>query len=250
MIIFDEKKYAEKIIRFGYYQTLQFLGKERRAVARYLKYDMGYSDYEITKAITNIKSRKKELYDDDVWENVMVKLLNGYDKSEYIKDYRVGISQTELDIILDQPTIELRNLLFVLLVYFKWARNTKSRLCMRGTDTWVKEEDLDCCKIAGLNKLRKSERVDLFSILYKKGVYKSDFIRKYNNIFTLPFVDDKKPVIVIDDFTEIIAHLENYIDPNKCTHCIECGALTYKTSNRQKACKMCSKNRKHCKIGV
>lgn len=245
MIIFDEKDYAERIMKSGHYQTLQHQGRERRALARYLKYDLGYNDFEIRKTVAGIKSNRKEIYDEQIWNDIMNKLISVYDNADYIKDFKVGISQSELDIILNQPTIELRNLLFVMTVYFKWARNTRERLCMRGTDTWVKEADLDCCKIAGLDKLRKPERIKLFNILFTNGVYKTDYIRRYNSIFTLPFIDDKTPVIVIDNFSEILAHLENYIDPNTCTRCTECNALIYKTSNRKHLCQWCADNRKH-----
>lgn len=247
MIIFDEKDYAERILKSGHYQTLQYQGRERRALARYLKYDLGYNDFEIKQMVSKIKSRRKEVFDRATWDMVMNKLLQVYDKSDYIKGFKVGISKSEIDIILDQPTIELRNLLFALTVYFKWARHTKERLCMRGADTWVKEADLDCCKIAGIDKLRKTERIKLFSILLKKGVYQSDYIRRYCDIFTLPFIDDKTPVIVIDNFNDIMAYLENYINPNSCTHCASCGALIYKNTNKRRFCKWCSTNRKHKK---
>ena len=247
MIIFDEKDYAQRIINSGHYQTLQHQGRERKALARYLKYDMGYNDYEIKQKVSEIKSKRKEKYDSDIWDATMNRVIETYDNADYIKDYKVGISQAEIDTILDQPTTELRNLLFVLTVYFKWARNTREYLCMRGTDTWVKEADLDCCKLAGLSKLRKAERIQLFNILYHKGVYKSDYIRKYHDIFTLPFIDDKTPVIVIQDFNEILAYLEQYLNPDSCTHCEVCGALIHKSAHNRVRCKWCNMNRKHKK---
>lgn len=234
-------------MRTGYYQTIKHQGQERRALARYLKYELSYGDKEIKDTLSSIKSKRKEMFDNDIWDEIMDRLLVSYDNSEYIRGFQVGISQGELDVILSQPTLELRNLLFTLTVYFKWARSTKERLCMRGDDTWVKEADLDCCKLAGIDKMRKQERTKLFNALYVSGVYQTDFIRRYNDIFKLSFIDDRTPVIVIEDFNEIVAHLENYLDPKSCTKCSVCGSLIYKTNNRKHMCKWCSNYRKHKK---
>lgn len=228
-------------MRAGCYQTLQHQGKERRALARYLKYDLGYNDYQIKETVSKIKSKRKEIFDDDIWDEIMSKLLDKFDKGEYIKDLKVGISESELDVILNQPTTELRDLLWVLTVYFKWARNTKERLCMRGTNEWVKEADLDCCRLAGLERLRKNERIQLFNILVKNKLYNSDYIRRYHSIFTLPFIDDKKPVIIINDYNDIVAHLENYINSTSCIKCEECGSLVRKKTNNQRYCTICKK---------
>lgn len=250
MIIFNERDYAERIIDSGWYHTLQYQGQERRALAKYLKYKRGYDDQQIKDFVGRIKSKRKEIYDDDVYESIMDKLVEKYDKTEYVYDLKVGVSQDELNIILLQPTIELRNLLFVLLVYYKWALQTQDRLCVRNNTIWVKEADLDCCKIARLGNLRKDERIKLFSDLYSSGLYDSDYIRRYHNIFTLNFVDDKEPVIVIDDFHDILAHLEYYLDPNSCIHCSYCNSLIHKTGHNHKMCKECRKHRKHQKTAT
>lgn len=247
MIIFNERDYAKRILNSGYFQTLKYQGQERRAIAKYLKYDKDYNDQQIKKTITNIKSRRKEIYDNDIWDSIMNKLIDKYDKSEYVCDINVGISQTELSIILSQPTIELRNLLFVLLVYYKWAIQTKEKSFIRKDAIWVREADLECCKLAHLEDLRKNERVTLFSELYKSKLYNTDYVRKYHNIFTLTFVDDNEPIIIIEDFCDILAYLEQYLNSNKYTECSECGSLIFRTSNRRKLCKMCANNRKHRK---
>lgn len=247
MIIFNEKDYAERVIKSGYFQTLKFQGQERRAVAKYLKYEKGYTDQQIKDAIIDIKSRRKEMYDADIWDNIMDKLIINYDKSEYLCDIKVGISQSELDVVLAQPTIELRNLLFSLLVYYKWASQTRERTFVRKERVWVREADLDCCKLAHLDSLKRDERISLFGDLYKTHLYDTDYVRKYRNIFTLTFVDNKEPVLIIDEFGDILAHLEKYLQSNKYTECSECGSLIFKTSNRRRLCKMCVNNRKHRK---
>lgn len=247
MIIFNERDYAERVIKSGYFQTLKYQGQERRAVAKYLKYDKEYTDQQIKDTITGIKSRRKEMYDEDIWDNIMDKLIINYDKSEYLCDISVGISQNELDIILSQPTIELRNLLFSLLVYYKWAAQTRERSFIRKENIWVREADLDCCKLAHLDDLKRDERISLFGALYQTNLYNTDYVRKYRNIFTLTFVDDDEPVMVIDDFGDILAHLEKHLKSNKYTECSECGSLIFRTSNKRRLCKMCVNNRKHRK---
>lgn len=247
MIIFNEKDYAERVIKSGYFQTLKYQGQERRAVAKYLKYEKGYNDQQIKNAITKIKSRRKEIYDEDIWDSIMDKLIINYDKSSYLSDIKVGISQSELDIILAQSTIELRNLLFSLLVYYKWARQVGERSFIRKEHIWVREADLDCCKLAHLDDLKRDERINLFGELYRTGLYSTDYVRKYRNIFTLNFIDDNEPVLVIEEFGDILAHLEKYLNSNKYTECSECGSLIFRTSNKRRLCKMCVNNRKHRK---
>lgn len=247
MIIFDEKDYAERVIKSGYFQTLKCQGQERRAVAKYLRYDKGYNEQQIRDTITKIKSRRKEIYDEDIWDSIMDKLIVNYDKSEYLYDMKVGISQSELDIVLSQPTLELRNLLFALLVYYKWAEQIRERSFVRKERIWVREADLECCKLAHLDNLRKDERILLFGALYQSGLYNTDYVRKYRNIFTLTFVDNNEPVLVIDDFGDVLAHLEKYLNSNKYTECSECGSLIFRTSNKRRLCKMCVNNRKHRK---
>lgn len=245
IIIWDEKKYAQRILKTKRYQTLKFQGKERRALARYMKYDLGYNETQTRECLNSIRSKRQEMFDKDVWDSVISKLLDKFDDYDYMRDITVNISKTEIDIILNQPTLELRNLLFVLTVYFKWAVNSNERVCQRKDGVWVKNADLDCCKIAGLDKLRKFDRYKLFYILEKEtNVYKSDFIRKYNEIFTLTFLDDNEPAIIIDNYTEVLAHLENYIDSSKCCNCSICGDLIYKTVHNKIMCNNCRSDRK------
>lgn len=250
MIIFNEKDYAERVIKSGYFQTLKYQGQERRAVAKYLKYEKGYDNQQIRDAITSIKSRRKEMYDEDIWDGIMDKLIINYDKSEYLCDIEVCISQSELDIVLSQPTIEMRNLLFVLLVYYKWAVQTREKSFMRKEHIWVREADLDCCKLAHLDKLKRDERISLFGALYRTNLYNTDYVRKYRNIFTLTFIDDNEPVIIIKDFHDILAYLENYLDPSSCLHCSECGSLICKTGRNHKMCSSCRNNRRHQKAAT
>lgn len=250
MIIFNEKDYAERVIKNNCFQTLKYQGLERRAVAKYLKYEKGYSEDHIKEFITNIKSKRKELYDEEIWDSIMNKLIINYDKTEYLYDIEVHISQSELDIVLSQPTLELRNLLFVLLVYYKWASQTKDRSFIRRDAIWVREADMECCKMAHLDKLKRDERILLFGELYQSGLYSTDYVRKYRDIFTLNFIDEGTPIIIIKDFHDILAYLENYIDPNNCIHCSQCNSLICKTGRNHKMCSSCRNNRKHQKAAT
>ena len=76
MIIFDEKQYAEKILRNKEYSTLKNQGQERCAIARYLRYEKGCMDEEIIQTLLKIPMLNGEMLEDYQKEQILQKIIN------------------------------------------------------------------------------------------------------------------------------------------------------------------------------
>lgn len=244
MIIFDEKKYAERILRNKEYGTLKNQGQERCAIVRYLKFDKGYSDEDILNVLFKIpmhggesltKQHKKEIYQ---------RIIEKAPKYEYIKDIEVTIYKSELDIINSIEDENCRNLLFCSLVYYKWgqhifAKNFYSKISEK---VMVLEDDDNISKISKIMKLRKDERFALYRELYLKKYYVQDII-KSKNYFYIPFAKSsgEDVAITINNYNNILGELYLYNQETGYKRCESCGEVIKKNNNKQKYCNNCAR---------
>ena len=187
MIIFDEKKYAERILRNKEYGTLKNQGQERCAIVRYLKFDKGYSDEDILNVLSKIPMHGGDALTKQHKNEIYSRIIEKAPKYEYVKDIEVKIYKSELDIINSITNENRRNLLFCSLVYYKWGQhifseNFYSKVSER---VMVLEDDENISKISKIMKLRKDERFALYRELYLKKYYIQDII-KSKNYFYIP----------------------------------------------------------------
>ena len=244
MIIFDEKKYAERILRNKEYGTLKNQGQERCAIVRYLKFDKGYSDEDILNVLSKIPMHGGDALTKQHKNEIYSRIIEKAPKYEYVKDIEVKIYKSELDIINSIKNENCRNLLFCSLVYYKWgqhifSKNFYSKVSER---VMVLEDDENISKISKIMKLRKDERFALYRELYLKKYYIQDII-KSKNYFYIPFaIDDGEDVVMtINSYGNILGELYLYNKEQGYKRCENCGEVIKKNNNKQKYCNNCSR---------
>ena len=244
MIIFDEKKYAERILRNKEYGTLKNQGQERCAIVRYLKFDKGYSDEDILNVLSKIPMHGGDALTKQHKNEIYSRIIEKAPKYEYVKDIEVKIYKSELDIINSIKNENCRNLLFCSLVYYKWgqhifSKNFYSKVSERDM---VLEDDENISKISKIMKLRKDERFALYRELYLKKYYIQDII-KSKNYFYIPFAKDdgEDVVMTINSYGNILGELYLYNKEQGYKRCENCGEVIKKNNNKQKYCNNCSR---------
>ena len=244
MIIFDEKKYAERILRNKEYGTLKNQGQERCAIVRYLKFDKGYSDEDILNVLSKIPMHGGDALTKQHKNEIYSRIIEKAPKYEHVKDIEVKIYKSELDIINSIKNENCRNLLFCSLVYYKWgqhifSKNFYSKVSER---VMVLEDDENISKISKIMKLRKDERFALYRELYLKKYYIQDII-KSKNYFYIPFAKDdgEDVVMTINSYGNILGELYLYNKEQGYKRCENCGEVIKKNNNKQKYCNNCSR---------
>lgn len=241
MLVFDEKKYAEGIIGSKQYNTIKTQGRERCILVRYLT-SLGYDVEKIKNVLNEIPIAGGEYLSAKEKDVIFSKIIAKANEYDFVTNVKVVIFQEELDIIQTITDRDVRSLLFVYLVYYKWAKNVKHLqfYSKKNNVTMVVENNNDIWKLAGLSKLRVSDRYRLCNILFNKGLYKIDNFKSHNYIY-IPFAKNEgTPVIEISNFNNILDELFLYEQPTEYKRCNICGVVIKKTRSPKKYCKECA----------
>ena len=242
MLIFDEKKYAQNLIKNKQFQTYRQKDIERYILIRYLSSE-GMSSEEIKKELENFPLVGCEYLDKKEIDLIYNKILERALSVPLVTDISVTIYESEINIINSLEDENARKLLFMLLVYYKWAVNQQYLFFFsRYNDTkMVITNDMDIWKYAGLMKLRVAERYKLCNQLIIKGLYVEDNF-KSNNYFYLPFsVDEGNIALTISNYDNVIGEYYYYNDKDNYKRCSECGVVIKKTRSPKKYCDNCAK---------
>lgn len=242
MLIFDEKKYAQNLIKNREFQTYRQKDIERYILIRYLSSE-GMSYEEIKKELGNFPLVGCEYLDKKEVDLIYNKIVERALAYPLVTNIKVVIYKSEIDVINKLEDKNAQRLLFMLLVYYKWAVNQPYLFFFsRYNNTkMVITNDMDIWKYAGLMKLRVAERYKLCNKLIIDGLYVEDNF-KSNNYFYLPFsVEDGEEAIVIDNYDNIIGELDYYNDKDNYKRCSECGVVINKTRSPKKYCDNCAK---------
>lgn len=241
MLVFDEKKYAEDIISNNKYNTIKTQGRERCILVRYLT-SLGYSIEDIKNVLAKIPMSGGEFLSANEKDIIFSKIIDKANQFEFITDISVTIYKNEIDTILSVEDEYARNLLFVYLVYYKWASQIKHlQFYSRHNDAiMVLENNSDIWKLAGLSKLRVADRYRLCNNLFTLGLYKIDNFKSHNYIY-IPFAQNSGEVaFTIKNYDNILGELFLYSSPNQYKRCCVCGTVIKKTRSPKKYCTSCA----------
>lgn len=242
MLVFDEEEYATEIINNKKYNTVKTQGRERCILVRYLTSVLNYSNEEIKNVLEKIPMSGGEYLTSKDKDVIFSKIINKANEFDFVTGIEIDIYKSEMDVILSLEDEYARNLLFVYLVYYKWAIRVKHlRFYSKHNDVvMVLENNSDIWKLAGLSKLRVADRYRLCNILFNKGLYKIDNFKSHNYIY-LPFAKDKGEVALhISNYNNILGELLMYISPNEYKRCAVCGVVIKKTRSPKKYCTKCA----------
>lgn len=245
MLVFDEKKYAEDIIKNKKYNTIKNQGRERCILVRYLTY-IGYDESEIRNQLSKIPMSGGEYLTSKNKELIYSKIINKANEYEFINGISINIYQCELDIIMSLEDTYARHLLFIYLVYYKWGVQVNHlRFYSKKNDIMmVIENNSDLWKLAGLSKLRVSDRYRICNMLYRKELYKIDNFKTCNYIY-IPFAitgqTSKEPTITISNYSNILGEIMIYENPDEYKRCVICGEVIKKSRSPKKYCLNCGR---------
>lgn len=241
MLVFDEKKYAEDIINEKKYNTVKTQGRERCILVRYLT-SLGYDIDKIIEVLFNIPMSGGEYLSDRDKNIIFSKIITKANEYDFVTGITVKIYKSEIDIIESIDDDYARNLLFLYLVYYKWASNVRylQFYSKKNDIMMVLENNNDIWKLAGLSKLRVADRYRLCNFLYNKGLYKIDNFKSHNYIY-IPFsVNEGEVVIEISNYDNILGELLLYEKPYEYKRCVVCGTVIKKTRSPKKYCTSCA----------
>lgn len=242
MLIFDEKAYAENLLKSKEFNTYRQRDIERYILIRYL-FNEGKSYDEIKEELKKFPLVGCEYLDRKEKELVYNKILEKALSYPLITNIKVDIYQEEMDIVSSLDNENAKRLLFVLLVYYKWAINQPYLYFFSRYNSakMVITNDMDVWKYANLMKLRVADRYKLCNELINKKLYIEDNFKSHN-YFYLPFVKKEgKIALSIVNYGNIIGELEYFYDKKSYKRCKKCGIVIKKTRSPKKYCSNCAK---------
>jgi predicted DNA-binding transcriptional regulator len=225
VIIFDEKKYAEKMLRQGY------LTRHKNVYELYIlsKYyfHQGLTKEDVKCKIVEFCKAHDKHFTLDEWYKIINKTVNFASKNKLITGKEVTITQKELDTIKKLDNLNEQKVAFVMLVLYKFYDYKKFE---------VKIEDLyRLCKL----NLNSKTKLEILHSLTSKGLIDIAMGGKR----WVKFADKKgTPVIVIKNFDDFIYEYLRHIG-EKIGVCSKenCGKLFKITGKNHKMCRECWK---------
>lgn len=242
MLVFDEKKYAKSILKEKDFKTYRQKDIERYILIRYLASE-GMSFSEIRDELNNFPIVGCEYLDKKDVDLIYEKIMNKALSCPLVTGIEIDIYKEELDVIKNLDDEDLKGLLFVLLVYYKWAI-TQPYLFFFSRNYGVKMavvKDYDIWKYAGIMKLRIADRYKLCNKLIKDGLYVEDNF-KNNNYFYLPFCKNEGEIAIkMSNYDNILGELYYFFDKKGYKRCQNCGVVIKKTRSPKKYCASCKR---------
>jgi len=229
LIIFDEKKYAENLILNGY-KNKKYINSDNIILVKYWKY-VGLSEKQIQNNLKNFMNEFQELYSANIVENKVSRAMNIGMQYDLYTDIKITILDKELELINNLESLELRKLMFILLVVWKF----------KGKPQRFKINNIDLLR---LSEVKVNNNV-FWDYIYKitQTQMLSMVVYQNKDYYTVNMDLDGEVILNIDNFNNPIYYYLNLIEPDKFKCCEECGELIKITSNRKKYCTTCWKEK-------
>ena len=227
MLIFDEKKYAENLIKHGYKDKTHIV-LDNIILVKYWKY-LGFSEDDIKKKLEDFMIDFKYMYNSDIVPYNVHKALKQGSKYPLVFDKIVNITQKEINTINSIDDLELKKILFVLLVIWKFRDKQKFMISNNNLKKLAKV------------KCKNSVFWDYLHKLHDLGYLKA-FVYKCKPYYKLYIEEGGDVVLSIKNYDDIISYYLSIIYPEEYTYCSICGIPIKKTSNRRKYCSSCWKD--------
>ena len=224
MIVFDEKKYAEEMIKKG------FKTKHKNVYELYILSKYYYSkdkDINLVKeSIVKFCEKYIEYFNIDEWYKIINNTVKLAEKNNLITGKEVSVTKKELEIICELEKLNEQKVAFVMLVLYKFYDYKKFEVMIEDLYRLCKLNINSQTKLKILQTLTSKELIDI-TMGGKRSVKFADKI------------GDSE--IVIKDFDDFIYEYERHIGEDKIGICECCGKAIKVTSNRKKYCKECWK---------
>ena len=243
VILYALNKYDRKvnILNSKNYKTIKTQGRERCILVRYLT-ALGYDNDYIKKVLNSIPIYGGEYLSEKDRDLIFNKIINKANNYEFITNIKVSIYKSEMDIITSIDNEAAKRLLFVYLVYYKWACNINylKFYSKKNEIDMVLENNNDLWKVAGIMKLRVADRYKLCNQLFNLGLFKIENFKTHNYIY-IPFARNKGELAFeITNYKNILGELFIYEDEKSYKRCAICNSVIKKTRSPKKYCSECA----------
>ena len=225
MIIFDEKKYAENLIKNGY-KNIKYIAMDNIILVKYWK-SKGISENEIKNKLRLFMVKFQELFNDNIIKYKLNSAMNVGMKYELLTDVCVGITQKEIEQIQTLETIELQRMMFILLVVWRF----------KGSPKRFRISNTDLINLSGI-KVNGNTFWDYIHQMTKTKIL-SMIEYKFKSYYQFNIEECEKIVLHIDKFNNVIDYYMNIVEPEKYMLCEKCSIPFLPTNNSQKYCRSC-----------
>jgi hypothetical protein len=227
VIIFDEKKYAEKMIKGGF-QTKHKNVYELNILSKFY-FSQGKGIDEVKELVVKFCEKYVDYFNIDEWYKVINKTIEIAEKSKFITRKVVKITEKELNQIHQLEKLNEQKIAFVMLVLYKFYDYKKFEISV--------EDLFRLCKLT----LKSQTKLKLLQSLTSKDLIDITMGGKR----FVKFADKKgESVITINNFEDFIYEYLRYIGEGKFGDCESCGQIIKLTNNKKKFCAVCSKEHK------
>ncbi len=228
MIIFDEKAYAENLIKNGY-KNKKYISYDNIILVKYWK-SIGLLENEIKDKLSRFMNEFENLFSSaNIVGSKVNKAIEVGMKYDLLTDVVVEITQDELDRINGLETLELRKMMFVFLVVWKF-RGMPQRLKITNTD------------ILKLSKVKANNDV-FWDYIY--GITQSGMLSmveyKRKSYYRVHMEEHGDVVLHIDKFDDLINYYLSLVEPERYKDCEKCGVPILITTSNNKYCTGCAK---------
>lgn len=229
MIVFDELKYAEDILRNGY-KNKENVNFDNIILVKYWKY-RGFTENVIRKQLKLTMNEYQNLFNRDILDYKVNRAIRIGMKYDLLTNVTVEITDKEIDLINTLETIELRKIMFILLVIWKF----------KGMPKRFRVSNKDLMDLSGV----KVNSDTFWNYIYQITQTKMLSMVEYKNksYYRIHIDVDGNLLFKISNYDNLINYYLRLIEPNKYKECEECGAVIKITSNRVKYCKRCWKEK-------
>ena len=226
MIIFDELKHAENILKTGR-RSKKYVNYDNIILVKYWKYK-GFGEYEIRKFLKDMMVDYEYLFNRNILERKINRAITIGMKFDLLTGINIEITDKEIKLINSLDKIELRKMMFVLLVVWKF----------RGMPKRFKISNEDLMKLSQVRVNNSTFWNYIYQITQTKMLSMVEYKNKsYYRIHIDTF--EENSILKINDFDNIIYYYLSLVEPEKYNLCEECGKIIKLTSNRQKYCRSC-----------
>lgn len=224
MIIFDEKKHAEQMIKKGFLTNHKNV-YELFILAKYYFY-INNNKKDVKDLLIEFCKKHKEYFNLDEWYKIINRTVSLAEQSKLITGKTVKITKNELNVIQQLEDLREQKLAFTMLVLYKFHDYKKFKVTLK-----------DLFELSDLNSVNTNYKTKLLHSLNKKGLIDIDTKgRRWVN-----FSNNKGSVeIVINNFYNFIFYYLQYIGEEKFKKCNNCGCLIKIKNNYMKYCINCS----------
>lgn len=225
MIVFDEKKYAEKLLRQGY-MTKNKNVFELNTLAKYY-FSERQSKEEVKENLIRFCEKHDKHFNIDEWYKIINSTVLYAQKGKLVTGKEVHITEIELEYIKQLEKINEQKVAFVLLVLFKFYDYKKFEVSIE-----------DLYRLGKLNLNSKTKLEILQSLTSKEMIDITMGGKRF-----VKFAEKKgMTVIVIRNFDDFIYEYLKYIGIANIINCETCDKAIVVTSNRSKYCRDCWKD--------